>query len=203
MLSRHDKLEQKRTSVHSSSMINKLMKHSDRYRFLYYEKVANDFERQKRRIDSAIVLASHQFPKTTTNDIKSLISNCEKNTDQNVSRDLLYQIGYDGAEKSHDLKMDKIVRGIQSLFLFHFSSNSDEDKANMMGKMLVQGNIFGEAVFSPWRLLKMIDSKCQGALNDGAVRDYCHVEADCNLVPFKRGHSLLPNRNHITACHKK
>ena len=218
-VARQETLEQKRMSVHSSSMINKLMKHSDRYRFLYYEKVTNDFERQKRRIDSAIVLASHQFPKTTTNEIKSLIINCEKNTDQNVSRDLLYEIGYDGAEKSHDLKMDKIVRGIQCLFAFHFSSHSDEDKANMMGKMLVQGNIFGQAagmivastaarcfsrrVFSPWRLLKMIDSKCQGALNDGAVRDYCHVEADCNLVPFKRGHSLLPNRNHITACRKK
>ena len=59
-------------------------------------------------------------------------------------------------------------------------------------------------VFSPWRLvIKAIDSKCQGSLNDSAVCGYCHVEHDSGLADCKRGHSLLSNRNQITDARNK
>ena len=103
-----DTIAKKEMSVHASSMVNKLIKHSDCYRFLYHRKVSDDFDRQKNRVDSSIVLANQDFPRTTTNDIKTLILNCNKNIVQSVSRDLLFSLGIDISAKCHDLKIEKL-----------------------------------------------------------------------------------------------
>ena len=196
------------------------LKKNTKYKFLYYNKINDDIKnmqatraKEAERIDSQLILPSVPFPKTTTRDIETLITKCS------AGEELVKNLGLDGTPRTHKEKWIKIVEGIRSIMDFHFKSWDDNRKANELGKHLVEGDIFGEdegmavsshiarrytrQVFSPWRLLKAIDSKCQGSLNDSSVCDYCPIERDAGIVDFPRGQSLLPNRNQLTVCRNK
>ena len=87
-----------------------------------------------------------------------------------------------------------------------------------MGRAIVEGKLFGPKaglevassvaraytrnVFTPEAILKAIDTKCQGALNDGGVWDYAQIEKLMGPVKAKRGHALLQDHNRIGACRK-
>ena len=136
-----------------------------------------------------------------------------------MSDKLLADLGIDGKGTLTDkAKGEKLVTGIKTLFRHFFGSKKETTNAHLLGKMLVDGDIFGaqaskevssiiartytRSVFSPWRILKAMDSKCQGSFNDSAVRDYAHIEKEASDVKYKRGASLLPDRNGIVIARK-
>ena len=83
----------------------------------------------------------------------------------------------------------------------------------ILGKALFDGDLFGtdagkvvgmecahtvtRHAFSPFALLKLIDSSAQGSLNDTAVTDYYRIEIQLGYSTLKRTTHLLNSHNAV------
>ena len=215
-------------SKHKLDMYEKRMTTIQQYLACLYHSLLGNVAHQSRmeRIDSTIIVKPNPpHPTTTTKDLKRLIHNCRDGRAQIVSPELLFGLGIDGKGKLNKQEnATKLIHGIQSVFNYHFTPVIDDDvkankgknekNAHLLGEMLSKGIIFGasaglaacssiarmfsRSVFLPWRILKSIDSKCQGSLNKSAVQSYVNIKKSDKIAPFKRGQSLLPGKNKIS-----
>lgn len=85
--------------------------------------------------------------------------------------------------------------------------------AEIIGKLLMEGKMFGEepgvivsskiersflpVLFLSWRLLKAIDSRCQGSLNESAVCDYVNLEKTIGLLFTKKAKLSPQLKSHL------
>ena len=119
--------------------------------------------------------------------------------------------------------LDLVTKGIFELFEHHFSLKPALECADLLTKVLFDNTIFGypvakhvgfkvartatRTVFNGHRILKIIDMKAQGSLNDTAVLDYYYIESKSlrshgeNLFYLLETYCIMPGRQQTDSLH--
>jgi hypothetical protein len=133
---------------------------------------------------------------------------------------VLHSLGLsrDGKFKpSKEESKEKLLIGFQLLVDIHFKNYCNQERADIVGEALFNGQLFGSEganyvatkvaktttsrIFSTIALLRCMD-RSAGALNDSAIDQYAKIEEQTVDYKVMRGHSMLHKRWKISNCRK-
>ena len=104
----------------------------------------------------------------------------------------------------------KLLIGMQQIFKYHSSNYHKAERADIMGELLLNGEMFGKeagsrvaqkvsklvtsVVSSPLNILRSVDTH-GGALNDNVIHQYAKIEREYGLIDMKGDGSMLHHRS--------